>query len=141
MPLSATEQYFLELINRGRLDPLAEAERYGVALNDGLTPGQISENPLQVLAYDATLSVAAEGHSAWMLVSDTFSHTGRDGSTAGERMQDAGYVFTGTWSWRENLAWVGTTGTIDIASAIANHHEGLYLSSGHRANTFACNVR
>jgi serralysin len=33
--LNAYEQYMLELINRARLDPDAEAQRYGIGLNDG----------------------------------------------------------------------------------------------------------
>ena len=141
MPLSAAEQYLLELINRARLDPLAEAERYGVALNDGLDPDQIGSGPLQVLAHNEALSAASEAHSIWMLGADTFSHTGNGQSSAGERMADAGYDFTGSWAWRENLAWSGTTGTIDLGLAIEHHHQGLYLSSGHRANTFSTEVR
>lgn len=141
MTLSAAEQYALALINRARLDPLAEAERYGVALNDGLDPGQIGDGPLQVLAHNEALSVASEGHSIWMLANDTFSHTGDAQSSAGGRMTAAGYEFMGAWAWRENLAWSGTTGTIDLDSAINHHHRGLYLSAGHRANTFSSDLR
>lgn len=108
MSLSAAEQYLLELINRARLDPLAEAERFGVDLNDGLAAGSIGDAPLQVLAQNETLSESSEFHSEWMLVTDTFAHTGEDGSSAGARMRDAGYTFTGTWHWAENLAWAGT---------------------------------
>ena len=36
MTLSAAEQYLLELINRARLNPAAEAARYGIDLNAGL---------------------------------------------------------------------------------------------------------
>lgn len=141
MSLSAAEQYLLELINRARLDPLAEAERYGVDLNDGLSAGQIGTEPLQVLAQNTILSEASERHSTWMLETNTFAHTGDGGSSAGSRMHDAGYVFAGTWEWAENLAWEGTTGQIDLAEAISHHHEGLYRSSGHRANTFSANIR
>lgn len=141
MPLSAAEQYLLELINRARLDPLAEADRYGVGLNDGLAEGQIGEAPLQVLAHNEALAAASEGHSAWMLDTNVFAHTGLDQSSAGERMRDAGYDFNGTWEWGENLAWAGTTGDIDLAAAVSHHHEGLYRSAGHRTNIFAANVR
>ena len=41
MALTAAEQYLLELINRARLDPQAEADRYGVGLNSGLAGGRI----------------------------------------------------------------------------------------------------
>jgi len=63
----------------------------------------------------------------WMLAEDNFSHTGENGSSPGERIVDAGYVFTGQWTWRENLAWTGTTGTLDSRAAIVTHHEGLSM--------------
>lgn len=141
MQLSAAEQYLLELINRGRLDPLAEAERYGVDINEGLVAGTIGDGPLQVLAHNEILSESSEAHSIWMLANNVFSHTGESGSSAGGRMSDAGYTFTGTWEWAENLAWTGTTGTLDLEQAILQHHEGLYLSAGHRTNTYAPDIR
>ncbi|MFT4742060.1 MAG: Ca2+-binding RTX toxin-like protein [Yoonia sp.] len=141
MPLTAAEQYLLELINRARLDPLSEAERYNLDLNDGLNAGQIGDAPLQVLAHNPLLSDASHSHSAWMLAADIFAHAGAGGSSAGERMSDAGFAFTGAWSWAENLAWAGTTGTIDLDSAIAHHHEDLFRSAGHRANTFLSHIR
>ena len=110
MGLSAAEQYLLELINRARLDPQAEANRYGVGLNSGLQSGTIDTQAKQVLAPNAQLEAAALGHSNWMLDADTFSHTGSGGSSPGARMTAAGYDFTGSWTWRENLAWTGSTG-------------------------------
>ena len=141
MQLSAAEQYLLELINRGRLDPLAEAERYGIDLNQGLVAGRIDDDPLQVLAHNEILSESSEAHSAWMLENNVFSHTGARESSAGGRMSDAGYTFTGAWEWAENLAWTGTTGTIDLEQAVFQHHEGLFLSAGHRTNTFTPDIR
>lgn len=141
MSLSANEQYLLELINRARLDPLAEAERYGVDLNEGLDAGTISSDAKQILAPNDMLAQAADSHSSWMIQADTFSHTGSGDSSPGTRMESAGYDFTGSWTWRENLAWAGTTGTLDAEAAIEQHHEGLYLSSGHRTNTFAEDIR
>ena len=41
MPATALEQMLLELINRARLDPAAEAARFGIDLNEGLAPGTI----------------------------------------------------------------------------------------------------
>lgn len=55
MTLSAAEQYAIELINRARLDPAAEALRYGVALNAGLSAGTISNDALYVLAPNTEL--------------------------------------------------------------------------------------
>jgi Ca2+-binding RTX toxin-like protein len=141
MSLTAAEQYLIELINRARLDPKAEADRYGVALNTGLAAGTITTAAKQVLAPNAFLEQAAFDHSSWMLQADIFSHTGAGNSNPGDRMADAGFVFTGSWSWRENLAWLGSTGAISLSTAIEDHHEGLYKSSGHRVNTFAGDVR
>ncbi|WP_237066350.1 CAP domain-containing protein [Loktanella sp. M215] len=141
MSLTAGEQYLIELINRGRLDPLGEAARYNLDLNAGLPAGTIGTQALQVLAPNAALETAATNHSDWMVANDSFSHGGAGGSNAGDRMQSAGYVFTGTWGWRENLAWLGTTGRIDMEASIAQHHEGLYRSQSHRENTFAAEMR
>lgn len=141
MALTAAEQYAIELINRARLDPAAEAARYDLGLNAGLTSGTITGAPVQVLAPNTELELAAFNHSTWMLANNTFNHTGVDGSSPGDRIVDAGYDLTGSWTWRENLAWAGTTGDVDLESAIDGHHEGLYRSSGHRVNTFAADIR
>ena len=141
MTVSAAEQYLLELINRARLDPQAEAARYGLSLNAGLAAGTISGTPVQVLAHNSALEQAAIDHSEWMLATNTFSHTGVDGSDPGDRIVAAGYELTGSWTWRENLAWTGSTGAIDLVAAVEDHHEGLYRSAGHRENTFAGDVR
>ena len=134
MALTANEQLLLELINRARLDPLAEAARYGIDLNQGLTPGTLDGSTKQVLAANDFLNIAAEGHAQWMLNTDTFSHTGQGGSSAGARMSSAGYSFTGSWTWGENISWRGTTGTPDLEGWIYTQHEGLFRSSGHREN-------
>jgi Ca2+-binding RTX toxin-like protein len=132
--LNAYEQYMLELINRARLDPSAEAARYGIGLNDGLSAGQISTASKQPLAANQYLNDAADSHSLWMLNTDTFSHTGANGSSPDTRMKNAGYVFSGSWSWGENISWRGTTGTLNLKTAIESEHEGLFKSSGHRVN-------
>lgn len=137
MALTAAEQYLLELINRARLDPQAEADRYGVDLNSGLSAGTIDGSSKQVLAHNSQLEAAAKAHGDWMLKANNFSHTGANGSSPGDRMEDAGYKFTGSWTWLENLAWTGSTGSVNLARAIEQHHEGLYRSAGHRANTFS----
>jgi Ca2+-binding RTX toxin-like protein len=118
----------LELINAARLDPAAAAALYGVNL------GSISAASKQPLAGNQLLTIAAEDHSAWMLQTDTFSHTGAGGSDPQDRMEDAGYVFSGGWSWGENIAWQGTTGTLNVVSAINAAHALLFRSQGHREN-------
>lgn len=141
MTLSVYEQYLLELTNRARLDPLGEAARFGINLNDGITGGTISGAPLEALAANTLLSNAAEGHSQWMLDQDLFQHTGVGGSNAGARIQTAGYTLTGEWYWGENLAWRGTTGTLDLELSIDQHHEDLFRSAEHRVNTLSANFR
>ena len=135
MALTAAEQYELELINRARLDPEAEAARYGISLNDGLAPGTITGDAKQVLAPNERLEAAARAHSEWMLASDVFSHTGAGGSSAGDRMAAAGYGFAGSWGWSENLGLMLTTGAVDLEAAIEEHHGSLFLSASHRTNT------
>src|SRR5262249_48850368 len=125
---NAYEQYMIELVNRARLDPGAEAALYGVDL------GTISATSKQPLAANDLLLAAAETHSQWMLDTDTFSHTGAGGSDPGQRMAAAGYAFSGSWAWGENIAWQGTTGSLNLVATIAAEHAALFRSDGHRAN-------
>ena len=131
---TAFEQYFLELVNRARLDPAAEAARLGIGLNDGLAAGTITTAAKAPLAFNPLLIDAAEAHSAWMLATDTFSHTGANGSSPGDRMAAAGYAFGGSWSWGENISirWGGTQAI--TPAAIDAFHDGLFRSPGHRTN-------
>lgn len=138
MTLTATEQYLLEMINRGRLDPAAEAARFGVSLNSGLAVGTITTAAKQVLAPNAQLESAATDHSLWMLASDTFSHTGAGGTSPGQRATAKGYSWS---SYGENIAWTGTTGTLNFNQAIDDIYKNLFLSSGHRQNSMASNHR
>ena len=131
MTLSAAEQYLLELINRGRLDPAGEAARMGIALNQGLSAGQISTAAKQVLAPNALLETAATLHTQWMLSADIFSHTGQGGSSVGSRITAQGYGWT---TYGENIAMIYTTGSITVEAAIADLNHNLFLSAGHRAN-------
>jgi hypothetical protein len=134
---SNVEQLMLELINASRADPETAAMYYGIDLNDGLSPGTISNLPKPPLVFNPALISAARDHSQWMLDTDTFSHAGKDGSSPEERMEAAGYVFTGSWSWGENLGWSGTTGNLDVEYHARRIIEGLFLSSGHRKNTLS----
>lgn len=146
--LTANEQLFLELLNAARLDPLGEAVRQGIDLNEGLAPGTIAGTPVEALAPDAQIQQAAADHGQWMLDTDTFSHTGAGGSDPGQRMAAAGYVFEGAWSWGENIAMLNTTGILDPEAAITDgiggfkgHFDALYESAGHRANMFNATFR
>jgi hypothetical protein len=144
---SEYEQFLLELINRGRGDPLAEVDRYDDPnhwsgepdLNEGLDPGTISSDPKQPLAWNVLLNDAAEDHSQWMLDQDVFSHTGAGGSDPGDRMAAAGYLFEpAPWGWGENLArWGSTRSDYDPVEIIEYQHAGLFgdhwaANRGHR---------
>lgn len=138
---NAQEQYMLELINRARQNPLAEASLYGIDLNQGLSSGRISSNSKQPLAFNLKLIDSSRDHSQWMLDTDNFSHTGVGNSSPGDRMKNAGYDFTGSWTWGENIAWQGTTGTPNFTQYITDEHEGLFKSPGHRLNILEENFR
>lgn len=108
---NALEQLMLELINE---------ERASV----GLDP----------LRFNGDLNEASEDHSDWMLDEDIFSHTGQNGSSAGDRIQQAGYELEGNWTWGENIAWQSERGAPGLADDVRNLHESLMNSPGHRAN-------
>lgn len=108
---SIVEREMLELIN---------AERTSRGLN-----------PLQL---ELRLNDSAEDHSEWMLNADVFSHTGQGGSSAGDRMRDANFSFSGSWTWGENIAWQSERGSSGISDDVANLHTSLMNSAGHRAN-------
>ena len=75
------------------------------------------------LVWSATLEQAAVGHSQWMQATDTFSHTGANGSTVGTRVSATGYAW-GTVG--ENIA----AGQRDVASVI----QAWLTSPGHCRN-------
>lgn len=108
---NAYEQYMLELIN-------SERAKVGA----------------QPLAFDGDLNESAENHSSWMIATDTFSHTGAGGSSPGGRMKAAGYVFSGSWAWAENIAWMSTRAPAGLQDEVLQLHTNLMNSSGHRAN-------
>ncbi|WP_170333178.1 CAP domain-containing protein [Ruegeria arenilitoris] len=88
-------------------------------------------NPLQL---ETRLNDSAEDHSTWMLNTDTFSHTGSNGSSATERMRDAGFDFSGSWRSGENIAWQSERGASGISDDVEQLHQSLMDSPGHRAN-------
>jgi hypothetical protein len=135
MALSAAEQLLIEMINRARLDPEGEAARFGIDLNAGLVAGTLDGSVRQVLAPNQLLHDASQSHADWMIDTNTFSHTGAGGSTAGQRMVKAGYVFGGRYASGENLTFSGSTGPINTDVLMEdNHHRDLFLSAGHRVN-------
>jgi hypothetical protein len=129
----------LQTINRARANPAAEAASLGVDLNEGLSPGTISSDAKQPLAFNLQLISAARSHDAWMVQSQTFAHN--EGATdPGNQMRAAGYLFTGTWSWGQNIAWSGQTPQVPAQGPTAAQEErGLFTDTsepgrGHRLN-------
>lgn len=104
------DQYMVQLINYARSNPTSYASSLGVDLNEGIAAGTISSTAKQPLAINTSLVQSATGHSQWMLDTGTFSHTGSGGSAPNNRMSAAGYTFSGSYTWGENIAWGGTTG-------------------------------
>jgi Ca2+-binding RTX toxin-like protein len=141
---TAQDQYMLELLNRARLNPQAEADRLlGGNLNEGLAAGTISTAPKQAVAFNLNLFNAAQGHSQWQLANNTFSHTGANGSSSADRVTASGYTWKTTG---ENIAWKGTTGAVDLTSFVAEQEDGLFVDTGianrgHRTNMLDPNYR
>jgi hypothetical protein len=128
MAMTVAEQYLLELLNRARLDPAAEAARYGIGLNDGLAAGAINTTAKQVLAPNAALEAAAIGHGQWMFQTGIFSHTGAGGSQPWDRAEDRGFI-----GWvGENIAFNSMSGSTTLASMISLQHKAFMASSAHR---------
>ena len=135
---SAQDQYMLELINRGRANPQAEAnEHLNGDLNEGLSSDKISTDAKQPLAFNLNLNAAAEGHSQWLLDNNKFQHKGEGGTNSRDRMENAGYTFTNPSGNGENLAWLGTTGTPNFTTFVERNYENLFIDKnisgrGHR---------
>lgn len=82
-----------------------------------------AQSGLAPLRLSSKLSEAAQTHSQNMAVQDFFDHTGKDGSSAGDRVSRAGY------NWRtvaENIA-AGQRTPNEVVTSWIN-------SPGHRAN-------
>lgn len=78
---------------------------------------------LQELSYRTTITAAAQGHVDWMAANNVMSHIGKDGSTLGTRLREAGYnyIYAG-----ENIA-AGYAGVGDVMAGWKN-------SNGHNNN-------
>jgi hypothetical protein len=129
----------LELINRARANPTAEASNDGIALNEGPPTTTISSAAKQPLAFNLALIDAARSHSSWMLSSGLFQHPGPGSTTPFQRDQQAGYNFGNSYGEGENIAWEGSTGSINADSLTADEEKSLFIDSGepgrgHRVN-------
>lgn len=82
-----------------------------------------AQNGVAPLQLNQELNAAALNHSTNMALQDFFSHTGKDGSSAGDRMRQVGYTSN---AWGENIA-AGYTTPEQVV-------QGWINSPGHRAN-------
>ena len=89
---------------------------------------------LDALTLERRLNDATEDHSVWMDDTRVFSHTGVGGSDPGDRMRDAGFQFSGNWTWGENIAYQSERGAPGISDDVVDLHTALMNSPGHRAN-------
>lgn len=131
--LTDSEQYMLELINRARANPAAEAARYSIGLNDGVPSADtISTSPKQPLAPQQQLGTAAALHSQDMLDRDFFDHTTLgSGTSFDERVTNQGYI----WNLvAENIGYAAKTITASQTVYMDEIHAGLIRSAGHREN-------
>ncbi|MCA9084917.1 MAG: hypothetical protein KDA81_12720 [Planctomycetaceae bacterium] len=137
LTVSPQEQLFLELINRARAEPAAEAARFGINLNEGLPANTISNTARQPLAINDSLQTAIQGHLQDMIDHDFFSHTGTGSTTSSQRMQSAGY--TGYLIVGENIAYKATSATPNVTQFVIDQHRALFVDAGisgrgHRLN-------
>ena len=133
---TAEEVLMVELINRARANPAAEAARLHVELNEGLSPGTITAAAKQPLAINVNLTDAARAHAKWQLDNDTISHTGAGGTNPGQREAAAGYNFA---AWGENIAFKASSNLGSPAVRVAEQHDALFddrsvAGRGHRTN-------
>ena len=132
LPPTAEETYQLELINRARANPLLEAARYGVALNEGLANNAITSTFKAPLALNAFLIDSSYFHSLYLLQNAQVSFVGANGTLPKDRMTASGYVFSGTpQGSAESLASIipATTVGPPTQAELDEIHRILFLSS------------
>jgi len=101
------EQLYVEMINRARANPVAEAQIFATATDPDVVQNYdffdvnlvLMQTQFGVLpaappvALNAQLIAAARRHSGDMLTNSFQGHVGADGSAFDERARDAGYTF------------------------------------------------
>lgn len=129
------EQLLLELVNKARSNPAAEAARLKMGLNDNLSEDRkITPTPKQPLPFHSALINASRAHSKWMVDNDIFSHTGQGNTDGGARMKKFGFVFSGNFAWGENISGVWEPEAFDLVKMTHDTHDGLFRSPTHRPN-------
>ena len=145
------EQYYLELINRARANPIAEGIRLATTTDSNVLAAYTAFGvnlvlmqsqfvlipPAPPLSMNATLSTAARSHSQNMLQNNYQGHNGPDGSLT-TRLQAYTSGANG-WSIGENVyaysksVWYGHAGfQVDWGGSAATG--GMQSPPGHRQN-------
>ncbi|ACM21562.1 SCP-like domain protein [Geotalea daltonii FRC-32] len=106
---SAMQAAMVAAINKARLS--------------GMTCGTTYYGPTTAITWNDQIGSAASRHSNDMAARDFFSHTGSDGSSAGDRLTQAGYIWS---TYGENIA-VGYSTPAAVVQAWLN-------SEGHCRN-------
>lgn len=123
---SSEEVYLVELVNRARANPQAEALRTGVDLEADLSSGELANLvPSEPLALNGPLTLASRQHSLDMHQRDFFAHENPDGDRAQQRADANGY----DGSAGENIA----AGYDSVDEA----HVAWLESVGHRKNVLS----
>jgi len=131
------EQLVLEYVNRARANPIAEGQRLGIDITEGLEddPANSCYGPEYVgvrppLAMNPDLLAAAEGHSEDMYNQNYFSHTDPNGTTAFQRIENSGYDWI---SAGENIGAGTGMGAADL-------EDTLMLDSGYPCRAHRMNL-
>lgn len=142
------EQYMVELINRARANPAAEAARLNVDLNEGLAPGTITTDPKQPLAINMYLTDAARSQAQWLVANSTFSHSGPGGNSPSDRMLASGWQTSGSTYTLENAALTLNLFQGDFTSLINKQHQLMFNDStnpdggrGHRLQMLSAQTK
>ena len=157
-PVSAQEQFYVELINRARSNPAQEGIRlaalsatdedvassvkfFGVDLE--LMKAEMASFPAAPpLAPNKQLRQAALAHSKDMATTGVQTHTGSDGSSIGQRVQREGYNFNLV---TENIYTTSPGGQQGHAGFVIDWGNGgtggMQVGRGHRRNIHDAQVR
>lgn len=130
-PTSA-EQLTLEIINRARRDPTAEAARLSISggITEGLSAADAADLGVRPpLAMNAQLLAAARAHSQDMYVRAFFAHTNPDGDDPGDRITAAGYSWT---RYGENIAMSSSSTAMALEDLLMI--DAGVAGRGHRTN-------
>ncbi len=101
--------------------PVVSADQFGVQTVVQLVNAERQRNGLAPTTWHAQVAAAALAHSTDMAARGVMSHTGSDGSNAGDRLRRAGFEWT---AWGENVAAGFTDGAAVFNAWMA--------SPGHR---------